>query len=100
MEVMNNATNPDNKGKSRLDEYADVYADDDADVEIEEHGEQVHENYDFDVDSDADDDKNFEGPLVIDAEEEHRIQQELLFDIQGVGSIKTINDYEVFVKHN
>ena len=100
MEVMkNNAANPEAKGKSRLDEFAEIYADDDADIEIEEN-EQVNENYDFDVESDADDDKNFEGPLVIDAEEEHRIQQELLFDIQGVGSIKTINNYEVFVKHN
>jgi len=80
MEVMNNSTNPDAKGKSRLDEMAAVYADDEADIEIEEN-EQVNENYDFDVESDADDDKNFEGPLVIDAEEEHRIQQELLFDI-------------------
>ena len=76
----NNVANPDAKGKSRLDEFAEIYADDDADIEIEEN-EQVNENYDFDVESDADDDKNFEGPLVIDAEEEHRIQQELLFDI-------------------
>ena len=35
MEVMNNAANPEVKGKSRLDEYADIYADDEADVEIE-----------------------------------------------------------------
>jgi hypothetical protein len=37
MEVMNNNNvNPDAKGKSRLDEYAQIYADDDADVEIED----------------------------------------------------------------
>ena len=37
MEVMNNNIPAlDAKGKSRLEEYQEIYADDDADVEIEE----------------------------------------------------------------
>jgi hypothetical protein len=40
-----------------------------------------------------------EQDLVLSKEEELRIHQELMFFIQGVGSIKNINGYDVYVKH-
>jgi hypothetical protein len=74
----------------------------DSDVEIEDQENDVDEqnrNYDFEYDELKDADNMSELGGDIDKEEERRIQQELLFFLQGVGSIKKVNDYDVYVKH-
>jgi hypothetical protein len=45
------------------------------------------------------DDNKSEGMQQMTKEEEHSIHQQMLFNIQGVGSIKNIQGYDVYVKH-
>jgi len=70
----------------------------DSDVEIEDR-ENDNAHYDFDYDELKDAENLEEDAGEIDKEEERRIQQEMLFFIQGVGSIKNIENYDVYVKH-
>ena len=80
-----------------LERLNDLYQDDEAsELEIEE---KQNPNYDFDMDESDNEAERGEQDLVLSKEEELRIHQELMFFIQGVGSIKNINGYDVYVKH-
>jgi len=54
--------------------------------------------YAFDVDGMDDDEDPDQMAIGIDPEEVQRRQNDILFAIQGVGEIKDINGYDVFVK--
>ena len=84
----------------------DIYAQQEAehsDIELEEQEEDnvQHRNYDdFEMDELRPDEEDGNELQCIDKEEEQRIHNELLFFIQGVGSIKNINNFDVYVKHS
>jgi hypothetical protein len=73
---------------------------DDDDVEIEQPTENVNPNYDFDMEEFNEDNDENQEDEVLDDELKARIEQDLLFLTQGVGSIKNINDFDVYVKHD
>ena len=64
----------------------------------EEDEEAAGQGYHFDVDGMDDDEDRDEMERPIDPEEQQRRQNDILFAIQGVGEIKQVNGFDVFVK--
>ena len=56
---------------------------------------KIQRDYNFELDLDNDD--NF-GPTKMDDEELCRFKKQLLYEVQGLGSIKNVNGYDMYVK--
>ena len=61
--------------------------------------DQVEENDYSEIDIGEREEEKRDGPQVIDPAIVKMISDELLFDIQGVGAIKMMNGYNVYVKN-
>ena len=82
-----------------LDLYAQDEESEQLEIAEEEDGEEgVNAGYNFDMD-DIDDVAEDEVEQQMDPEELRRKENDILFAIQGVGRIKNINGYEVYVKN-
>lgn len=69
--------------------------------DYQEHDDDVNEDFQGDYGDKDDDDAGWD-PAVDAAEIDkarHRLQDDVLFNIQGVGSIKKINGYDFYVKN-
>ena len=78
----------------------DMYQqDEDDDLEIEREEINENPNFDFDVDDLNDEEAENADDNIFDEDFKLRVEQDLLFLTQGVGSIKNINNYDVYVKH-
>lgn len=84
--------------KDKTAKPLDLYQqDEESDQEMEAQADNP--NYDFDIQDFDDDHAEGEEEDALDDETKARIEQELLFLAQGVGSIKNINNFDVYVKH-
>ena len=85
-----------NENRKPLDIYQQ---DEEDDLEIEDQVEVENANYDFDMDDMGQEEDGGEEDDFLDEDTKMRMEQELLFLTQGVGSIKNINNFDVYVKH-
>ena len=68
--------------------------------DAEEDGQAPGNDYNFDMEEFDNDQSDEDGAPQMDPEEVRRRENEILFAIQGVGQIKNINGYDVYVKNN
>lgn len=80
-----------------LEVYA-MEADSDEEIEIESEKEQEQgfEN----IEEEFDDDRNVNKEEEEDLEQDNEKMKDLLFFKQGIGAIKKVEDYDVYVKHD